>query len=103
MIEALHLPHTLIVSSPYTYIMQFSTSYCGYRSSGCPCLIFTLYDLRVDVVGAEGGLSVGTYDKDPSSPSYSHRVFSIHIYNAIQHQLLWLQVIRMPLPDIYSL
>ena len=63
MIEALHLPHTLIVSSPYTYIVQFSTSYCGYRSSGCPCLIFTLYDLRVDVVGAEGGgLSVGTYD-----------------------------------------
>jgi hypothetical protein len=31
--------------------------------TGCtPCLIFTLCDLRVDVVGAEGGLSVGTYD-----------------------------------------
>jgi hypothetical protein len=64
MIEALHIPFILITGLLYTYVMQFSTCYCGYRSSGCtPCLIFTLCDLlRVDVVGAEGGLSVGTYD-----------------------------------------
>jgi len=63
MIEALHIPFILIAGLLYTYVMQFSTCYCGYRSYGCHhTLIFTLYDLRVDVVGAEGRLSVGTYD-----------------------------------------
>jgi hypothetical protein len=63
MIEALHIPFILIADLLYTYAMQFSTCYCGYRSYGCRhTLIFTLCDLRVDVVGAEGGLSVGTYD-----------------------------------------
>ena len=63
MIEALHIPFILIADLRYIYVMQFSTCYCGYRSYGCRrTLIFTLYDLIVDVVGAEGRLSVGTYD-----------------------------------------
>jgi hypothetical protein len=58
-----HIPFILIAGLLYTYVMQFSTFNRGYGSYGCcHTLIFTLYDLRVDVVGAEGGLSVGTYD-----------------------------------------
>jgi hypothetical protein len=35
---------------------------------------------RVDVVGAEGGLLVGTYDSDPPSISYSYEVYFKYIY-----------------------
>ena len=46
MIEALHIPFILIADLLYTYVMQFSTCYCGYRSYGCRhTLIFTLYRL----------------------------------------------------------
>ena len=32
------------------------------HKDAAPALLYALWDLRVDVVGAEGGLSVGTYD-----------------------------------------
>jgi len=100
------IPFILIADLLYTYIMQFSTCYCGWRSYGCRhTLIFTLYDLRVDLLGGVGGGSLLVVLMiEASHPLHTHSRFSSYIYNALQHLLLRLVDIRMPPhPDICSL
>jgi hypothetical protein len=38
-----------------------------------------LWDLRVYLLGVEGGVSVGTYDRDPAHSSNSREVYFIYI------------------------
>jgi len=57
----------------------------------------------VDVVGIGGGSLLVLMIEAPHS-LHTHSRSSLYIYNAIQHLLLWLQVVRMlPHPDICSL
>jgi hypothetical protein len=61
--------------------------------------ISALWDPRVD----KRWVSLVLMIEAPHS-LHTHSRSSLYIYNAIQHLLLWLQVIRMlPHPDIYSL
>ena len=76
------IPFILIAGLLYTYIMQFSTCYCGYRSYGClHTLIFNLCDLRVESGSAwcRRWVSVSSYDWGPPPTSQSYQVFFIYI------------------------
>ena len=56
----------------------------------------------MDVVGIGGGFLLVLMIETPHS-LHTHSRSSLYIYNAIQHLLQWLQVIRMPPHlDIYS-
>jgi hypothetical protein len=57
----------------------------------------------VDVVGIGGG-SLLVLLIEASNPPHTHSRSSLYIYNAIQHLLQWLVVIRMPPhPDICNI
>jgi hypothetical protein len=57
------------------------------------------WDPRVDVVGIGGGSLLGLMIEAPHS-LHTHIRSSLYIYNAIQHLLQWLQVIRMQLQPV---
>ena len=48
----------------------------------------------MDLLGVEGGVSVGTYDRDPAHSSNSRRS-TLYIYQVFQHLLQWLVMTRL--------
>jgi hypothetical protein len=57
-------------------------------------IVITLWDLRVNVVGVGDGSLLVLITGTPDT-LHTHTTSSLYIYNAIQHLLQWLAVIRM--------
>ena len=59
-----------------------------------PALYLLLWDLRVDFLAVGVRVTVDLMIKTPH-PLHTHRRSYLYIYDAIQHLLQWLVVIRM--------
>ena len=95
MIESTHTLHTYTGSTLYIYnAIQHLLQWLEVIRMMQHHIVTALWDLRVNVVGIVGG-SLLVLMIESTHTLHTYTGSTLYIYNAIQHLLQWLEVIRM--------